>query len=150
MELETPDSIRQLINHIQSQGDFITSISGAGIWLVLITWSRVRGMVSDINLKGFQWPNVLLAPLLFFFAAFVLGYVLTASLTGYFAEIVTSINSSSGSAISDARQHFNSDYFNILQRIGSIQLLSSFLGILVLSIWFIVNLLSLSDRRRKT
>ena len=150
MALEIPNSVLNLINHIQGQGDIITSISGAGIWIVLITWSRVRGMVSDINLKVFQRPNVLLVPLLFFFVAFLLGYFVTAALTGYFAEIVTEINSTDGSAITDARQHFKSGYFDKLQLMGGIQLVFSLAGVLVLSTWFAINLIKHSNQGIKT
>ena len=146
MNLDIPSSVLHLINHIQSQGDIVTSISVAGMGFVLLTWSRVRGMAEDIDLTQFRKPNWLLLPLSFFFVAFVLGYLVSSLLTGYFAEIVSKLNFSCDCEITDAQQHFEDYYYDLLQTISGIQLFSGGVGALSLSIWFVVNLF---DRSKK-
>ena len=143
--MEIPTSVLQLTDSIRLQSDIVTSISGAGVGFILFTLARVLGLASDINLTGFRRPKLLAVPLALFLIAFVLGYVLSASLSGYFAEVVSRVDSSSGMPITDARQHFNCQYFVWLQAIGGVQLLCNVLGILALSGWFVVNVWSSSS-----
>lgn len=147
MNLEIPSSVLHLINHIQSQGDIVTSISGAGIGFILLTWTRVQGMAEDIDLTQFRKPKMLVFPLCFFFVAFMLGYLVSGYITGYFSEVVNKFNFSCNCEITDAQQHFKDDYYNLLQTIVLIQLTSGVLGAFTLSIWFAVNLFDRSKKR---
>ena len=149
MELVIPDSILHLTDSIRIQGDIITTISGVAIGFVLLTWVRVRGLASDVNLTGFRQPNVLILPLLLFLGAFILGYILSSALTGYFAEIVSGVNFSNDCKITDPKQHFLDDYYDFLDLLGKTQFWFSIIGMLVLSLWFILNLVSLSNIKKE-
>ena len=143
-----PDSVIHLIGSIRIQSDIVTAISGAGVVVVLMTVARVRGFMSDVKLTHFRKPGLLFIPWILFFVSFVLGYGSSSLITGYFAEITAQYNTSGAADITNAHAHFVDDYFSLLQRLGSVQLLCSVLALLALSVWFAVNIYFLDEKDR--
>ena len=86
-DLQIPNSILHLINSIQAQNNIWMSLSGAAVGLVLLAWFRVSGLIQDDNLKQLHWPHFLVLPLLLFVFAFVFGYWINMTLTGFAQKV---------------------------------------------------------------
>ena len=138
--MDIPNTVLHLINSIRTQGNLLTSLSGAGVVLVLLTWLRVCGVVSDVDLRRFRWSNFLVLPLVLFVLAFASGHVLNAALTGYFTEIATNWITNGNGAITNAKQHFMDHYFDCLKYLSMIQICCNVFAVIALSVWVIGNL----------
>ena len=150
MELDIPNSVVHLINVARTQADVVSALSAGGIGFVLLTWLRVHGMSTDINLTAFRRPILLIFPLILFLAAYIAGYVLSLMTAGYFAEVATAYSTSNATSIANAKQHFIDDYFDLLQCIGFLQLGGSVLGVVSLATWFVFNLTLVAHSKGKT
>ena len=136
---DIPNSVAHLIRSIRLQTDLVTTISNAGIGFILFQLRFVRGIASDMNPSiGFRKPEWLALPLACFIVATGLGYIVIHGLvTGYFAEITNGYNATTGKRITDALQHFNDDYFGMLETLSFAQLLTHGLGIVAIAAWHI-------------
>ena len=149
MSLEIPQSVSALIQAIQTQTRMITTISSGGAGLIILTWFRVLGLKEDIDLRSFKWPLVLILPLCLFVICLIISYIISAAISGYYAELLIGKSSSCGDCppINDAAAHFIEDYF-VLQSIGAVQLLSGIIGLLILTGWYILNGVTYFKARR--
>jgi hypothetical protein len=145
MDISIPQAVAGLVESIKQQTDLVTAMSAAALGLVLVTWTRVIGLQKDLDLSGFRFPKLLIVPLIGFLVSICCGYLIYASITGFYAEIAAGV-SAQGQKISDAGSHFISDYWH-LQGIGQIQLSVAMAAVVVFAIWFIFNIYSWEKRR---
>ncbi len=134
--LTVPHVVVEALQAIRIQTDVITALSSGGASVIIVTWARLLGIFGDANLTGFKHPFVLAFPLACFVLAVIVGYLIGSQVTGYYLEIANSNNASTGADITDARQHFFSDYESAFHWMMSIQLYVNAVGILVLAAWY--------------
>lgn len=147
--IEISDAVEKLIDAIRVQTDLMTTVSSGGIALVLLTFARVLRMQSDVDLSNFRRPSILVIPLALFTVAVGFGYMITGSITGYFADIFKQMDGDvskrmdgdTPTAITDASQHFDTAYFDQIYNMAQGQLISTVLAIVVVVSWYGINVL---------
>ncbi len=145
VDIETPQSIITLLDAIRIQVDVITTLSSGGLGIIIYTWARILGIFDDANLKNFRKPVFLAFPAIAFLFSIALGYLIGPLTTGYFTEVAKG-RSASGAVISSAREHYFSDYYDCFNWVMASQVGTSFGGIVLLSIWYVCNVIK---RERK-
>ncbi|MDX8353963.1 hypothetical protein [Cognatiyoonia sp. IB215182] len=130
-ELEAPQSILTLLDAIRTQIDVITTLSSGGLGAVILTWGRILGILDDADLSSFKRPGLLILPALLLLCAIVLGYLTGAQTTGYLTEVAQG-SSASGTAITDAKEHYFFDYRNKFDKMMQVQFYASITGITLL------------------
>ena len=129
-----------MIDAIRLQSDIATGVSVAGVGAILATWGRLFGIGSEKRLTGFSLPSVLVFPLILFSSSFVLNYILYSSITGFYYEISTGINATSGDKITNPGQYFNDEYVDFLGALSLFQMISIVAGLVLLCTWFFINI----------
>ena len=140
-DIEAPLSIVTMLESIRTQTDVITALSSGGFGAIIYTWARVLGIFDDANLRNFRKPVYLAIPAATLVCSIVLGYLIGAMTTGYFTEIAKG-TSAQGAIITDAKEHYSSDYYCSYQWMMGLQLLSSVAGILLLALWYVCNVIA--------
>lgn len=141
VELQTPESILNLLSAIRTQIDIITTLSSGGLGVIILTWGRLFGILDDANLSSFKRPGFLVIPASALLCAVILGYLAGGQTTGYLTEIAQT-KSASGDAIVDAKSHYFSDYRASFDNMMTIQFVTSLTGIILVATWFAWNVLA--------
>lgn len=141
-ELATPDTIIILLGAIRTQIDVITTLSSGGAGVIILTWARILGIFDDADFSSFKKPALLTVPAICLIIAVIIGYLAGSQTTGYYTEIASGVNSTTGRAITDASTYYFASYDAPFYWMMSVQFYSSILGILLLSGWFTWNISS--------
>ena len=140
MEYEYIKFLELAINSIRIQSSTIVAISSGGLLSILVVFGSIFGIKKDLTLMGFRMPGFLVIPLSCFAIAIALGYLVDASLTGFLMESSQGY-SAQKEIIFEPNLHFADEYKKVLEALALSQLLFSLLGLLLLSLWFSVNIL---------
>lgn len=141
-DLTTPDTIITLLAAIRTQIDVITTLSSGGAGVIILTWARILGIFDDADFSSFKKPALLTAPAICLIVAVIIGYLAGAQTTGYYTEIASGVNSTTGKGITDASAYYFTSYDAPFYWMMAVQLYSSVLGILLLAGWFAWNIFS--------
>lgn len=141
-DLTTPDTIITLLAAIRTQIDVITTLSSGGAGVIILTWARILGIFDDADFSNFKKPELLTAPAICLIVAVIIGYLAGAQTTGYYTEIASGLNSTTGKDITDASAYYFASYDAPFFWMMAVQFYSSVLGILLLAGWFAWNIFS--------
>ena len=73
------------------------------------------------------------------------GYVIWSQMTGYFIEVAKG-SSADSTIITSPKDHYGLDYYTDHLWLISLQLYSSLIGILSLTLWYIYNVLPINKK----
>ena len=144
--MEIATAVIALTDSVRAQTELVTAFSAGGIGLGLLALSRMREASLDEEGPCFRKPYLPVLSLLLFLTACALGYVIGAYLTGYFAEITKEFNFSNNERIFHAQNHFNQDYFALLQLLGFVQLATGAVAVILIGSWYLTNYWPLKTR----
>jgi hypothetical protein len=145
-ELTTPDTIVTLLAVTRTQIDVITTLSSGGLGVIILSWGRILGILDDADFSAFKKPALLIIPAVCLLLAVIIGYFAGAQTTGYYTEIASGVDSSTGSKITDASAYYFASYDTSFHWMMFTQLISSILGIVLLAGWFAWNILSMKRK----
>ena len=126
--------ISDYFNAISSQTDLITQISTAGLGAIIFTWLPVTRTILNEEKQNSGLVIVLIASMICFAIAVVIGYLTDGQITGFYHELIGDVEiKGCGSSI---KERVNCDYRFMLQLFQICQLVASVLGIIFLVGWY--------------
>lgn len=145
--------IKPFFDTLATQTRTVIDLSAAGIAVIIVTWLRTIGVLTDQPEMGrFKRPSVLVIPLIGFGSSVLCGYIIGQMTVGFYLEIGIRTDLSTGRTIVSAIDHFKTQYQSRLTMGSIIQLAMSTIGIVSIVAWFVVNVVRMpkktcNDRR---
>ncbi len=136
------DHVAAFVDAFRTQTQLAAGLSTAAIGAILFSWTRLFKVVDSKDMRNFRAPGFLGIPLVILVASVILGYFLSAAITGYYYEILVDWSYDTGKPPGDPVQHFNTDYVGLLNNAGFAQLACSIAGMLLVAGWYAWNVLS--------
>ena len=140
------DHVTAFVEAFKAQTQLASGLSTAAIGAILFSWTRLFRVIDSKDMQNFRRAGLLGIPLLLLIVAVILGYVLSATITGYYYEILVDWSYDTQTAAGDPVKHFNDGYVVMLNGLGLGQLGCSVAGMILVAGWYAWNVLSPTGR----